>query len=375
MTQIKGSNELKEDVLKKGLCVDCGACVGLCPYFESHRGKIGMIASCNLTAGRCHAHCPKVEVDLDEITAGLMGKAYDGAPLGHYLSIAKARAGEKLRGKGRFQNGGAVSALVAFAMKSGMIKAAALTGREGLVPTAVLATTEEEVFACASSKYMAAPTIASANAYAASGQDKLGVVGTPCQLTAVAQAALDPLKKTNFHNPIALTIGLLCTWAVDTRKFIPLVSGHTDIGKVTGMDVPPPPATEMEVHTTDGSFSIPLEEIRKAIPAGCAICPDMTAELADISVGAMEGDYSWNTLIVRTPRGATLVEQAVGEGYLERVEMPAVNLANLSKGAAGKKKRAVMKAREDGLLNTDPTAGRAAMRIDERVIERILAQS
>lgn len=375
MTQIKGSNELKEDVLNKGLCVDCGACVGLCPYFESYRGKIAMISSCNLPTGRCHAHCPKVEVDLEKITTGLMGKAYDGAPLGHYRSVAKARAGEKLRGKGRYQNGGAVSGLVAFAMKSGMIKAAALTGREGLVPTAVLATTEEEIYACATSKYMAAPTIASVNAYAKSGQDKLGVVGTPCQITAVAQAALDPLHGKNFHNPIALTIGLLCTWAVDTRKFIALVGGRTDIDKVTGMDVPPPPAALMEVHTTDGGFSIPLEEIRNAIPAGCAICPDMTAELADISVGAMEGNYAWNTLIVRTARGAALVEQAVGAGYLETVEMPAENLANLNMGAAGKKKRAVMKAREDGLLNTDPASGRAALRINERVVERILAQS
>lgn len=375
MTQIKGSNELQEDVLKKGLCIDCGACVGLCPYFESYRGKVAMIASCNLPTGRCHAHCPKVEVDLETITTGLMGKAYDGAPLGHYLSIGKARAGEMIRSKRRFQNGGAVSGLVAFAIKAGMIKAAALTGREGLVPTPVLATSEEEVFACATSKYVAAPTVASVNAYARSGQDKLGVVGTPCQITALAQARLDPLKREDFRDPIALTVGLLCTWAVDARKFIPLVAGQTDIGKVTGMDVPPPPAAVMEIHTTDGGFSIPLEEIRKTVPAGCAICPDMTAELADISIGAMEGDYTWNTLIVRTARGAALVEQAVSQGYLELLEMPAENLANLNQGAAGKKKRAMIKAKEDGLLNTDPAIGRAALRIDERVVEKILAQS
>ena len=375
MKQIKGSRELQEDVLTKGLCVDCGGCVGLCPYFKSYRGKIGMIAPCTLSAGRCHAHCPKVEVDLEEITTGLMGKAYDGAPLGHYLSIGKARAGEKIRGKARFQNGGTVSALVAFALKTGVIKAAALTGREGLVPTPVLATSEEEVFSCSTSKYTAAPTIASVNEYTMSRQDSLGVVGTPCQITAVAQAKLDPLKKEDFRDPVALTIGLLCTWAVDTRRFIPLVSGKTDTGKIIGMDVPPPPAAVMEIHTTEGSFSIPIDEIRKTVPAGCAICPDMTAELADISVGAMEGDYSWNTLIVRTARGSALVEQAVSQGYLELHEMPEENLENLKRGATGKKKRALMRAREEGLLNTDPATGRAALRISERVVEIILTQS
>ena len=374
MTQIKGSNELKEDVLKKELCVDCGACVGLCPYFESYQGKIAMIASCGLPAGRCHAHCPKVELDLEEVTASLTGKAYDGSPIGHYLSINKARAGEKIRGKGRFQNGGAVSSIVAFAMKTGMIDAAALTGREGLLPIRVLATSEDEILACASSKYMAAPTVASVNAYAKSGKKKLGVVGTPCQITAVSQAKLDPLKRgAKFHDPVALTIGLLCTWAVDTRKFISLLASRTDIGKVTGMDVPPPPAAVMEIRTTDGGFSIPLEEVRRTIPKGCAICPDMTAELADISVGAMEGDYSWNTLIVRNAKGADLVRQAVNQGYLEIVAMPEENLANLNQGAAGKKRRAIIKAKEDGLLNTDPATGRAALRVDERTVERILA--
>jgi len=374
MTQIKGSNELKEDVLKKELCVDCGACVGLCPYFESYQGKIAMIASCGLPAGRCHAHCPKVELDLEQVTASLTGKAYDGSPIGHYLSINKARAGEKIRGKGRFQNGGAVSSIVAFAMKTGMIDAAALTGREGLLPIRVLATSEDEILACASSKYMAAPTVASVNAYAKSGKKKLGVVGTPCQITAVSQAKLDPLKRgAKFHDPVALTIGLLCTWAVDTRKFISLLASRTDIGKVTGMDVPPPPAAVMEIRTTDGGFSIPLEEVRRTIPKGCAICPDMTAELADISVGAMEGDYSWNTLIVRNAKGADLVRQAVNQGYLEIVAMPEENLANLNQGAAGKKRRAIIKAKEDGLLNTDPATGRAALRVDERTVERILA--
>ena len=36
--QILGSNELVEKVLDKDLCVTCGACVGLCPYFKVHQG-------------------------------------------------------------------------------------------------------------------------------------------------------------------------------------------------------------------------------------------------------------------------------------------------------------------------------------------------
>lgn len=371
--QIKGAVELQQDVLKQDLCVDCGACVGLCPYFKSHGGKISMLFPCTIPQGRCHAHCPKVEVDLGNISRGIMARAYDGSPLGHYLEIRKARAGEKLRGKGRFQNGGAVSALVACALKSGAIGAAALTERKGLVPVPVLATSEAEVIACAGTKYMAAPTIATVNEYTRSGKENIGVVGTPCQITAVAQMRLDPLNKADFRDSVALTVGLFCTWAVDTRKFNSLVGGKRDIREVIAMDVPPPPASIMEISTANETFTIPLDDIRKTIPGGCAICPDMTAEFADISVGAMEGDASWNTLIVRSAKGASLVEQAAATGYIELSDMPPANLENLIKGATGKKRRALQQAQASNLLNVDPQTGRSAMLIDESVVQKILA--
>ena len=34
-----GSSELIEDVLNKDLCIWCGACVELCPYFKNYKGK------------------------------------------------------------------------------------------------------------------------------------------------------------------------------------------------------------------------------------------------------------------------------------------------------------------------------------------------
>lgn len=371
--QILGSAELKDDVQAKELCVDCGACVGQCPYFKSHKGKIAMLFPCTIPHGRCYAHCPKTEVDLENISSSLFGKPYEGQPLGHYLEIKKARAGLKMKGNGRFQNGGTVSSLMLFAMKSGMIDAAALTDRNGLIPIPVLATSESEILSCSSSKYMAAPTLASVNEPAGRVFEKIGVVGTPCQLTAVAQMKLDPLKRDDFRDNIALSIGLLCTWALDTRKFIHMVSGLTDISKIVSMDVPPPPASVMEIQTTEGAITISLDDIRKAVPGGCAICPDMTAEFSDVSVGAMEGDSSWNTLIIRTEKGASLVEKAVSDGYLEMDDMPAESIENLTKGASGKKKRALLKARKDKLLNNNPESGRSALLIDDAIVEKILA--
>ena len=35
MAQILGASELIEDVHKRELCIGCGACVELCPYFKN----------------------------------------------------------------------------------------------------------------------------------------------------------------------------------------------------------------------------------------------------------------------------------------------------------------------------------------------------
>ncbi len=371
--KILGSSELNADVQKKDLCVDCGACVGLCPYFISHKGKIARLFPCTLPQGRCYAHCPKTDVDLNSLSKSLFDRPYDGAAIGHYLSANKARAGTLIQQKGGFQNGGAVSALVLFAMKSGLIKEAALTHRDGLTPMPVLAENEGEVLACSGSKYMASPTLSSLNRAIRDRRTQIGVVGTPCQMTAVAQIRQNPLDRDDFYDPVALTIGLFCTWALDTRRFVRLLPDDLDPNDVISMDVPPPPAQIMDIRTKTGNIAVPLSDIRTAILEGCGICPDMTAEFTDLSVGALEGDKTWNTLIIRTEKGMKLVAEAVKAGYLVIDDLPAENLAQLEKGALGKKRRALLKARMENRLITDPEQGRGSLIVDNGIVERLLA--
>ncbi len=80
------------------------------------------------------------------------------------------------------------------------------------------------------------------------------------------------------------------------------------------------------------------------VPDGCSVCPDMTAEWADISVGAFEGKSDWNTLIVRTEKGEKLVDQALEKGYLVLDDFPSTSLDHLTLGAEKKKKRAAENA-------------------------------
>ncbi len=370
--QVYGSKELVEDVLNKDLCIGCGACVDLCPYFKTYKGKTAMIFPCTVQQGRCHAYCPKTESDLTELSMSLFGKPYDGSPMGHHEKILIARAGDKVH-PAPFQAGGAVSALVTFAMKNGMVDAAVLTGRTGLIPYAELVTESESVARFTTSKYMAAPTLSAFNQGVKQGFQKIGVVGTPCQMTALAQMSINPLHTENFKDSVALKIGLFCTWALDTRKLAAYLSSRLDITGIKAMDIPPPPAEILVLDMGGKTIEIPLSEIRPLVPRTCLLCPDMTSEWADVSVGVLEGEPKFNTLIIRTRTGQDLVDKAVAQGFLTIREMPAVNLDHLSAAASNKKKRALAGAMEEGLLNTAENGKRAMMRIEKAVVERILA--
>jgi coenzyme F420 hydrogenase subunit beta len=370
MSQIFGSVELLEDVQQRDLCIGCGACVDLCPYFKNYRGKTSQLFPCSLEQGRCFAYCPKAEVDLSGLSQIIWQKNYDGSPLGPYRKVLASRAGIQMK-RGAFQAGGTVSAVMAFALKNNLLDAAALTDRQGLTPVARLVTDWKEVAGCASSKFMASPTLSALNMGVREGYNRLGVVGTPCQMTAVAQMRSNPLGKPEHDAPVALAVGLFCNWSVDTRQLMDLLAQRLDILKIRSMDIPPPPADIMTLETDNGSVEVSLSDIKPLIPHTCFVCLDMTSEFADLSVGMYEGRPGWNTLIIRSERGAEIVDQAHRENFIETEVFPAENLAHLSKAAAEKKERSLRTLIRRGLINT-PGDERAAIRIPQEVVNRIL---
>jgi coenzyme F420 hydrogenase subunit beta len=286
--------------------------------------------------------------------------------------VLAARAGEKMQLNG-FQAGGAVTALMTFAMKNGLIDAAALTGRQALTPIARLVTDWKEIAGCSTSKFMASPTLAAVNTAVREGYERIGVVGTPCQMTAVAQMGSYTTREEEHDFPVALTVGLFCNWSLDTRLLTDMLSEKLDTSTISRMDIPPPPAKIMVLETDSGRVEVLLSDIKPLIPHTCYICPDMTSELADLSVGMFEGKPAWNTLIIRSDTGAELVEQACQEGFIETAVFPAHNLGHLSVAASDKKARCLRTLIRRGLVNTEDN-GRAAVRMPPEIVDKILGQ-
>ena len=370
MVQVFGPKELVEDVFNKALCIGCGACIDLCPYLKNHKGKTTQLFPCDLSKGRCYAYCPKAEVNLDDLSNRVRGVPYDGRPLGSHQKILASRAGKEMV-KGSFQAGGTVSALVIKALEEGLIEAAVLTDRDVLTPVPRLVTSPKEVIACATSKFMASPTLSVINESVGRGCKNLGVVGTPCQLTALAQMRANPLEEEAFVDPVSITIGLFCNWSLDTRQLMALLSEYLDLATIQHIDIPPPPASVMVLTTDAGKIEIPLSKVKPLIPQTCFICMDMTSELSDLSVGMFEGRPGWNTLIVRSQKGADLIARAKKDRFLETEEMPGESVEHLAKAAADKKERSLRMLKKMGLVNTKDDK-RSALRFPLKVVQQIL---
>jgi coenzyme F420 hydrogenase subunit beta len=365
----KGLKALEEKVLNQGLCAACGACLSLCPYLRSWKGRVVKLDDCNLEEGRCFAYCPRTEVDLDKVYQGVFGKSYEEIEMGPFRKIMMARSKDPLWRK-KAQTGGVVSALMDFALKEKMIQAAVLTPRDGdLLPQGKIIKGRKEILGCAGSSYVSGPTVEALNKGPWKGEERIGIVGLPCQVLALARMRTSALEKRTPIDRIDFVIGLFCTWALDYKPFMAFLRERTGGGSIKKLDITAPPERILEV-TGDGPLHrIPVDEIRSFIRPSCKVCLDMTAELSDISVGTVEGKKSWNTVIVRTGMGEKLLMEAKKAGVIETRALPEDHLNHLKEASLLKKRRALDSLREKGGIE------KGYFTLSSDLIKRILSKS
>jgi coenzyme F420 hydrogenase subunit beta len=341
VTATKGMKELYTEVINAGLCAVCGACIGDCPYSVFYKGKIRMLDYCNRTEGHCYEYCPRTFTDMDAVCRKVHGVAWTGDEIGPLKSIFTARSTDrKILEKAQY--GGLVTTLLSLALQEGIIDKAivAKTNAEKL-PTGFVASTPSELLECAGSNYMAFPALEALNRVPRDSQDKLGIVVTPCQATALAKMQLSPPTQSAGIDNVKLVLGLFCTWALAYDSFFQFLKDRVDLSQVQKFDIPPPPANRFDVYVGQEVKSFSLDEVRKYRMSTCALCPDMTAEFTDVSVGSTEGREGWNTVIVRSRRGEGIVDSAKKKGLIEVKPLAAAGLSHLKEASLHKKSRAV----------------------------------
>jgi coenzyme F420 hydrogenase subunit beta len=308
-------------------------------------------------------------VGPEEIYRKFFGDEDHDIQIGRASRIVMARARDSIWAQ-KVQNGGVVSALTDFAIDKGIIQAAVLTGREeNLLPRGCIATSREHILACAGSGYASGPTLEALNRGPWQGDERIGVVGLPCQVLALARMRTSSLEIRTPINRVDLVIGLFCTWAFDHEAFTAFLGKRFDDRPIGKLDITPPPERLLKVTVGHERHDIPLDDVRPLVRKACEVCFDMTSEFSDISVGTVEGKEGWNTVLVRTTKGDDLISRAEESGILETLTFPEDKLDHLKEASLLKKRRALDALKERGELEE------GYLMLSDELLQRILSES
>jgi coenzyme F420 hydrogenase subunit beta len=149
------------------------------------------------------------------------------------------------------------------------------------------------------------------------GLDKIGIVGTPCQMQAVRKAQLYPIGMRDVGASIALAVGIFCMENFPYQSILQLVEDHAGmkLESVKKMEIG---KGKFWVYAKRGQVvQLPLKVTHKYEQPGCHVCLDYVANLADISTGSVGSPDGWSTVFVRSKIGDSVWAKAMAAGCFE----------------------------------------------------------
>jgi coenzyme F420 hydrogenase subunit beta len=314
--KISFEDSLVAEVLEAGKCVSCGTCVVVCPFncLELANEKPSLVKECKV-CGICAQVCPRYQWTMTKAENFVFGRERKPEEeFGIHRRIAVAQATNENILKVR-QDGGVVTALLLFALKTGLIDSAIVAGTDKekpFYPAPMLATTAEEIVEAAGTKYSCSSNILALTEMLKQKKANVAFVGTPCQIHAIRRMQMAGLKRHTA--PLKFLIGLMCS---ECFTYEGLMENHIhgklgiDLSEIRKINI----KGKMLVTTGSGVTEIPLAEIKQYARKSCSICDDFSSELADISVGGLGLD-GWTFTIIRTEKGEELFSSAEKAGYL-----------------------------------------------------------
>ena len=170
-----------------------------------------------------------------------------GAELGKYKTCVSARSTDKEILK-HAQDGGIVTQLFGFALDEGIIDGAIVAATKEFAhknpekamrdnsnmefnepwrPIPCVVTTKADMLAAAGTKYNISPNVSLIKEATRSfGLDKVGIVGTPCQMQAIRKLQLYPVGARDVGASIALAVGIFCMENFPYQSILQLVEDH-----------------------------------------------------------------------------------------------------------------------------------------------------
>lgn len=329
--KLKIFGNLLSEVVNKGICMYCGACIASCPIdilFHSDKEEPIMRGTCAVCQV-CYYSCPRIELPLSDVERRIFGRertpeeAILGINIGRYSAMAKDPEIRKAA-----QDGGAGTALLLYALEHKIIDYAVVSGysfKDPYRPEPQIASTREDLIKTAGSRYtpggqvgglgeIAIPNRGSTN----SQEEKLAVVGLPCELQGMWRMNTHWIATPKLAKNVVFTMGLFCSKVFDYQKMmVDYVQGKRGIDLQTVTKVNVKKARLLVYVGEKLVIDEPVEAVAFSAREECNVCIDYSAELADIALGAIGSAQGWTTILTRTPRGEEIVQGAARAGYLE----------------------------------------------------------
>jgi coenzyme F420 hydrogenase subunit beta len=293
---------LKAKVIDPGICSHCGTC-SVCPvkgirvedrpiYFPNWEEDC-------IDCAACVRVCPR----------------YNYVPLNGMGEYTEILAAKSKRFKG--QDGAMATEYLISAIEKGVIDEAIFVGRDEEWRTTVhrVRDADQVNTLLTGTKYSFAAVLPEM-IQSVREKNNVGVVGTPCMVSGIRQLQREIRL---FAKRVKLVIGLFCTenfyWhqlsAFLAERGIDLSRGiKTDIKK-----------GKFIVEYADGEKAeIPVKEFDPIIPSGCKVCQDFSAVESDVSVGSVGSKAGFSTLIIRQEVAKDLLEFMKEQGTVEVIE-------------------------------------------------------
>ncbi len=313
---------LRKDIIKPGICAACGACAASCPSIIMDGEKPKLIGPCT-ACGICYNQCPRTITTEN----GLIGR------IRH--PYAARSAIKEIRG----QDGGVVTALLAYALEEGLIDCAIVTVKsrdEPWRPVPIIATTADELIESAGSIYTHSMTIQALMNAVQQGMRSIAFVGPSCNIDAVYKIYKSPYGLLHmFMRANILPLGLFC---MDTfshegmEEFV--ASNHLKLEDIESMKIR---WGKIELVKDGETIIYDLGELDQYRSSSCKYCTDLTAENAAISFGGVGAPDGWTTVFTRTGRGYEIFNEAVEAGYIESRDLEEKEMARVLNLARMKK--------------------------------------
>ena len=321
------------DIINNKLCNTCGGCYGICPtqairFEETIGGYYLPVIDENLCTfcGLCVEICPGIGLS-NFLLENLPDDPFAGKFLGAYVGRATNK-----RFFDNSQSGGIVSALLAHALRTGVINGAVTVYQKSGSPSrpmVQIAKNNQEIFQSQKSKYYPVPLLCFLRDLKQT-DCPLAVVGTSCQIHGLRNILEKiPTLKTK----IAFTIGLVCdrvlTYAA--LDFLLEKSGldRNNIERVHFRDksVSGYPGDVHFLSNCGKSVVLPSSHRMRIkdffTPARCRICFDKMNIYSDITVGDPHGLDGINRklgesmFVVRTEVGRDVVQAAKDDAAID----------------------------------------------------------